>query len=49
MMRISIVDYVAAMIMIPVVFIISFGHLESTYVYSMEILFCSDIIEKLKY
>ena len=49
MMRMSIVDYVAAMIMVPVVFIISLGHLGSTYVYSMEILFCSDVVEKLRY
>ena len=48
MMRISNVDYVAAKSMIPVVFIISFGHLGSTYVYSMEILFCSDIVEKIE-
>ena len=49
MMKISMVDCVAAMIMIPVVFIISFGHLESTYVDSMGNPFCSDIVEKLKY
>ena len=49
MMRISMVDCVAAMVIIPVVFIISFRHLESTYVDSMENPVCSDIVGKSKY
>ena len=46
MLRISMIDSVAAMIMVPVVFIISSGHPRSSYVNSMEvhnILFQSDV------